>query len=410
MRTVKVPPGAAPGDIMEMRRDNSNTNYSKEETATAVLVADFTKTASKYLVAVPHGPSPGDTFTIGPTLSKEEIHAFHTAAVGGRLLDTELQLCRSMVVQEVQGVFERRRTPSMLERCVRATSASACFHPCCGSCLRCAMAPPREFLVSDGDAIQHTFLFLIKEISNRSQRERCGPNHSLLLKAFPVVDERNTAGVRALRPDVSKGPVFEMERRGHWCLSCCACGAKDCHQKFVLRHSTDAHAQAASYYGQQIMGGGDARMIGSGFQTCCGGACCTPTLAVMRRDEIVTESGIGLTDKTFAFLEGPCCCTGGPVSCCKRRDKFWYISRTKGKAYDIASVSDPKKWRLPEDLDSISTGREPVLLHFRKRGGMTSAEKKLTLSTLLAREYMWMRHSSCVFCFSWHCLGGNCTV
>ena len=181
------------------------------------------------------------------------------------------------------------------------------------------------------------------------------------------------------------------------------------HQKFVLRHSTEAHARAASYYKQEIVSGGDARIIGSGSQTCCGGSFCTPTLAVMRRDEIVTESGIGLTDRRFAFLEGPCCCRDGPVPCCYRRNKYWYISKTNDKAYDIASISVDRSWRLPGDLDYISVG-EPVKLNFRKRGGMTSSEKKLTLSTLLAREYMWMRYTSCVFCCACHCLGGNCTI
>ena len=410
MQTVKVPTGASPGDIVELPRRDGTESLNED---TAILVADFASASasSKYLVAVPHGLSPGDSFTVAPTLSEKEVHKVHTAAVGGRLLETELQLCRSMVVQEVQGIFERRRTPLKLETCVRTTSASACFHPCCGSCLRCAIAPPREFLVSDGDASKHTFLFLIKEISNRSQRQRCSPNHSLLLKGFPVIDEISTTGERTLQPDVSKGPVFEMERPGHWCLSCCACGVKECHHRFVLRHSSDAHAKAESYYGQQIVGSGgaDSRMIGRGLQMCCGGACCTPTLMVMRRDEVVTESGIGLTDTGFAFLEGPCCCTGGPISCCKKRDKFWYVSRTRGKAYDIASVSRAKNWRLPDDLDSNVGVGEPVLLNFRKRGGMTSSEKKLTLSALLAKEYMWTRHSSCVFCFSCHCLGGNCT-
>ena len=408
MKTVRVPAGALPGDVIELLPDaigSSKTGNVHE----AVLVKDFSK-ASKYIVAVPEGINPGDTFLVGPTLSSQDIKKVHTEGVGGRLLDAKLKLCRSMIIQEVKNVFEFRRSPSKLEKCVRHCCSSACLHLCCGSWMHCSQAPPREFLVSDGDASEATFLFVVKEVSNRSMRERCNPNHSLTLEAFHVIDEIQDDGLkRVIRPDLNKGPIFEVERQGQWCLSCCSCGIKECHHKFVVRHSSNMHAEAASYYGAQIIGENDRTMIGRGLQTCCGGSCCTPTLAVMRRDEIVTESGIGLTDTKFAYLEGPCCCTGGPLSSCSKRNKYWYMSRTKGKAYDIASISSVRNWRLPSDLSHIFLG-EPIMVSIRKRDGMTPSEKKLTLGTLLIRDYMFMRHSSCVFCCSCHCLGGNCTV
>ena len=436
--------------------------------------------SSAYCVAVPIGVREGERFTVPDGLGPARLRSTLTRGTARGTEAAALALCRGFVLQEVEGVFERPMPRATLPvRCMRCAAGTACCFPCCFM-LGCSdHAGAREFLVRDGDATDDgAWLYLLKEQSSRAAtpgvlccgacvpgggRARCAPNHSIIIQAYRVIHEKERIGgdpddgddngsnpqetpvVRTmthdsavgtaaeattattnttiwrhtLRPDLQRGPMFAIARRGSGvCLSFCNLGWDACAQHFVvtdggydhhsfLRAKSKNNRSSAGAAGVGKINDGGSGIIGRAYQTKCGGgSCCVPTLNVMRRDSIATADGISETENVFAFLEGPWCCAGG--CCCEKRNrKHWYMSAAKGKAYDIATIQDTT-WRMPEGLAHLRRrGMPPRFVSFRKRGGMTPAEKKLTIATVVGAQYAFVRRGGSVGLCQCHCCGAN---
>ena len=481
---VHCPKDAKPGTLLKTTTSTvpntsqrSNTKYFHN----TVRQHKIRKT-SQY-IAVPHGIQPGDQFHVPQPLTNsavKEVLMANTAVTS----DFDLEVTRSLVMQEVQGTFVTLKTPpssSILSNCfqiIQCCAGTSCLHPFCfgfgcSSLAGNASFTGREFLFKDGhdnhNSSANNYLYLVKERSrNRccSLRRICNPNHSLMLEAYRVLplsnapadienglntmnmsqlkqqasalnalhkgSVRNVHKLKAnkdetvlrtlireaeclrrdresqeiLRPDIKRGPEFTIVRQGHCLLSCCAC-LKECKHRYEV-------------YDRNVSPGvvKPGNLIGLGYQQTCGQSlctdctpealcCCTPTVAVMRRDTVMTGNGWGSTDRVLGVLEGPCCCYDG--LCCRSRSKHWYFSQTPGKSYDVGALmfSTLAKHAVPNAMLQHHTVGNPILMELTKRN-LTTTDKKLMISTMVAMKYMFLRDWwSGVVCCNVHCCGAT---
>ena len=434
---VLCPPNSAPGTLVRVNSDNSDHPLPVGQTShsngsSRKRAKGNTASSSRY-VAIPAGIQPGDQFFVPAPLTTGQVKEAIMKGTAPGYGKVELTLTRSLVMQEVHGIF-MDPTPKKSACCkrVQCCAATSCMHPFCW-CFGCSSTGVgREFLFKDGHSDQDEFLYLVKERSDSSGcctlRRRCNPNHPFILEAYRVMP-LEVEGI--LRPDVRRGPEFTVHRRGFCLLSGCAC-LRECKQRWeVIDRAMDIKTTNSSHtVTKAAANSGDAAsidvpppshaargVIGVGFQQTCGNSpcydctpeamlCCTPTVAVMRRDVVMTGKGWGSTDRVVGMLEGPCCCYGG--LCCKKRARHWFFSSTQGKAYDVGALmmSDVSRHHVPPSMHHRLIG-EPILLEFTKRN-MSNTDKKLTVSAMLALKYMFLRDwEAGVVCCTCHCCGAN---
>ena len=396
---VTCPSNAKPGTLVKVDGLQLNGTASNNNALT-----------SKY-VAVPEGILPGESFHVAEPLTTGQIKQVFVQGTAPGYASVELELTRSLVMQEVKGVFlnQPRSTPGLCCSIVRRCAASSCLHPFC-FCFGCSSDESREFLLKDGHSEENDFLYLVKERSEGesclSTRRSCAPNHPLTLEAYRLLPLTSPDGV--LRPDVRRGPEFTVDRHGYCLLSCFACCIQNCKHRFYV-HDRNLQPGAGDQPGD---------IIGLGYQQTCGGSpcydctpeamcCLTPTVAVMRRDTVMTAAGWGESDSVLGILEGPCCCYGG--WCCEKRKGHWFFSDTQGKAFDVGAMmlSDVSRHHIPARMNHLLVG-EPVLMEFTKRN-LSQVDKKLAAATMLVLNFMFLRSKSQgVVCCNFHCCGANC--
>jgi hypothetical protein len=423
------PKNGKPGELIEVQTittSNKTTHKRKGEM----------QKPNKY-VAVPNGIKPGEPFHVPVPLTTGQVKEVLMAGTAPGFGSVELQLTRSLVMQEVQGTFvdlkSNSPSPNSTEssKCIKkiqCCAGTSCMHPFC-FCFGCSSisnqiskGTGREFLFKDGHSSNVTdgkgkdpYLYLVKERSHNgfiSVRRWCHPNHSLILEAYRVLpiippnDGSSSSNEQILRPDIKRGPEFTVIRRGHCFLSCCA-AVKECKHKFVVHDRNVSPGDVKP-----------GKIIGMGYQQTCGGSpcfdctpeamlCCTPTIAVMRRDTVMTANGWGSADRVLGMLEGPCCCYDG--FCCRKRAKHWFFSQTPGKAYDVGALmfSNLSRHHVPNTMLKQHVVGKPILMEFTKRN-LSNVDKKLIASTMLLMKYMFLREWwQGVMCCNFHCCGAN---
>ena len=426
--TITCPPDTLPGELVQLKQQHTNTTHNTPasfsiKASTSSKRKTNRQTPNKY-VAIPTGIKPGEQFHVPLPLTTGQIKQVllkNTApGLNGEL---ELTLTRSLLLQEVHGIFVDVKAtpsplpPSLLASCftlIQCCAATSCLHPLCFG-LGCSQlstnSAGREFLLKDGHGGNQDFLYLLKERNIDScccsLHRGCYPNHSFTMEAYrvlPLDDTGTNSSAVLLQPDIKRGPEFSIVRPGYCCLSGCVC-VKECRQKFVVHDRNVVPGSVAP-----------GTVLGLGYQQCCGGSpcydctpeamlCCTPTMAVMRRDTVMTANGWGSTDRVLGMLEGPCCCYDG--FCCRRRNKHWFFSQTPGKAYDVGAFTFNKKGAdVPTSMRHLRIGGS-MEMTFKKRN-LSNVDKKLMASTMVALKYIFLRdwwQGACLFNF--HCCGAN---
>ena len=420
---ITCPSHASPGTLISRTGTSRSTKKNKHNNNKGTATTPTT-ISNKY-VAIPKGIQPGEVFHIPIPLSTGQIKETLSKGTSMGYSTVELELTRSLVMQEVTGMFLQRRKPipNTCKKRIQCLAATSCLHPLC-FCFGCSSGESREFLFKDGHSDENEFLYLIKEKNDTESyctvRQLCNPNHSFVLEAYRVLP-KSKEGI--LKPDIRRGPEFTMERNGNCMLSGCAC-FRECKHKFIIRDRNDIAKGITSAGFQNVTiknksnNGGTGRIIGFGKQPflgkhCCTDCtfeamlCCTPTIQIMRRDIVMTGKGWGNSDRVLGLMEGPCCCYGG--ICCKHREKHWYFSKTSGKAYDVGALmmSDVSRHHVPIEMNYNLIG-DPILMEFTKRG-LSNIDKKLSVAAMLSLKYTFLRswEQGVVFC-NCHFCGANC--